>query len=356
MNEKQIMQFDHRPQQILCGGDSLQSSYLPNSKLSISLLNRQSRFQADSDDDKKPAGRWAKVDGKWTFVKESSADETVKPKECSALNKQSVSSPTTKSSTLPVPSPTKSSALPVPSAATTTTPTPTQSSHSRISPEVIRNAGAKQIQRIVRGYRQRILFRVLKLQHILDTADQRTAESIAEIRREVAARKEKYYNKMRLQARKELAAIDEEKALVFDAKQNINRLREENKKLRKEGKKLREEIAELKASNENLEKVNDVVADTFAQLQEEVANIQKAHDALQAAIPEYRETVEKLSEESELRHQYIMAEQGVKLRYMKVIGQIVENVQDECNDAKLVDEVVGYVLAVDANNTSESKP
>lgn len=322
------MQFDHRPQQILCGGDSLQNSYLPNSKISISLLNRQqNRFSADSDDDKKPAGRWAKVNGKWAFVQQQTIDETVKPKAPSAVNKPHVSSDSPVSPSL---------------------------SKSRPSPDMIRNTAARHLQRIVRGYLQRIQFRFMTLQHQLDTAEQRTAESIAEIRRHMDARKEKYYHKMRLQARKELAAIDEEKALVFDAKQTIHRLRAENKKLRKEGKLLRAEIIDLQASNENLEKVNVIVADMFSQLQEEVANITKAHDALQAALPDYKTTVEKLSEESELRHQYIMAEQGVKLRYMKVIGQIVDYVQEECRSVKLVDEVVGYALDVDAKCKSES--
>lgn len=330
------MQFDRRPQQILCGGDSLESSYLPSSKISISLLNRQSRFQADFDDDKK--GRWTKVDGKWTFVKDSSAEEITKSKASSTIHKQPAHCPTS----VPVPSPARRINLP--------------ESSLCASPEVIRNSAAKQIQRIVRGYRQRCYFPVLVLQHKLDTVEQRTADSIAEIRREVEVRKEKYYNKMRLQARKELAAIDEEKALVFDAKQTINRLRAENKKRRQEAEELRGEMIELKAANENMEKVNDVVASTFAQLQKEVANIHKAHEQLQAAIPEYRKAVEKLENEADLRHQYVKAEQGVKLRYMKVIGLIVENIQEECKDAKLVDEVVGYALKMDSQGNSESKP
>lgn len=331
------MQFDHRPQQILCGGDSLEHSYLPNSKISISLLNRQqSRFQNDYDDDKR--GRWAKVDGKWSFVKDTSYDEVTKSKASSkVVSKQPEYYPTKMSVPVPATEPSHLKTSSGPSA----------------SPEAIRNDAAKQLQRIIRGYRQRRYFPVLVLQHKLDTMGQRTEDSIAEIRREVEVRKEKYYNKMRLQARKELAAIDEEKALVFDAKQAINRLRAENKKLRKEAEELGEEMKGLKAANENLEKVNDVVANTFAQLQKEVANIHKAHDALQAAIPQYREAVEKLEEEAELREQYGSAEHGVKLRYKTVIGLIVDSMQDECKDAKLVDEVVGYALEVDSKTNGE---
>ncbi|GAX25671.1 hypothetical protein FisN_15Lh040 [Fistulifera solaris] len=333
------MQFDHRPQQILCGGDSLQNSYLPSSKLSISLLNRQSRYPADYDDEKR--GRWTKVDGKWCFVKETSCEQVLKAKDSS-------NSTAHKSVVLDVP--TKATAP------TVTSPSSQSIACSESTTKKIRNDAARKIQKIFRGYRQRRFFRVLELQHQLDTMEQRTEDAIAEIRKEVEVRKEKFYNKMRLQARKELAAIDEEKALVFDAKQTINRLRAENKKLRQEAEQLHEEMIVLKAANENLESVNDKVADTFAQLEKEVANIHKAHDALQKAVPEYRQAVEKLESEADLRKQYVMAEQGVKLRYKTVIGLIVDSIQEDCKQAKLVDEIVGYALEVDSKFNSESKP
>jgi hypothetical protein len=330
------MQFDHRPQQILCGGDSLQNSYLPSSKLSISLLNRQSRYTADYDDEKR--GRWTKVDGKWCFAKDTSCDEISKAKVSS--NNSTVH----KAVVFDVPTKVLAPAVTSPKSSSEATTTKT------------RNDAAQQIQKIFRGYRQRRFFRVLELQHQLDTMDQRTEDAIAAIRAEVEVRKEKFYNKMRLQARKELAAIDEEKALVFDAKQTINRLRAENKKLRQEAEQLREEMIDLKAANENLESVNVKVADTFAQLEKEVANIHKAHDALQKAVPEYRQAVEKLESEADLRQQYVMAEQGVKLRYMTVIGLIVDSIQEDCKQAKLVDEIVGYALEVDSKFNSEAKP
>jgi chromosome segregation ATPase len=300
-------------------------------------LNRQSRYQAEYDDEKR--GRWTKVDGKWCFVKDSSCEEISKAKVSSNSN-------STVHKSVVFDNPIKATAPTVTSPVLSAESTTKQARHD----------AAQQVQKIFRGYRQRRFFRVLVLQHHLDTMEQRTEDAIAEIRAEVEVRKEKYYNKMRLQARKELAAIDEEKALVFDAKQTINRLRAENKKLRKEAEQLREEMIDLKAANENLEKVNDVVADTFAQLEKEVANIHKAHDALQKAVPEYRQAVEKLESEAELRHQYVLAEQGVKLRYMTVIGLIVDSIQEDCKQAKLVDEIVGYALEVDSKFNSDAKP
>merc|ERR1711897_71457 len=95
------------------------------------------------------------------------------------------------------------------------------------------------IQKLMRGWWQRLQFRIMFLKHQLNTQNERTEESINSIRERLQKRKEAYRKKMQKQAKMKARALKEVAKQTYDT---IFELRDVNEKLKEENAKLAQAI------------------------------------------------------------------------------------------------------------------
>ena len=203
------------------------------------------------------------------------------------------------------------------------------------------------IQKIARGGWQRMKFRVQLLQHKLDTREERTAQAIDKVWDETQEKKDRYfdivYGKSERKMDKRLAR---ERAKRDQGQQIISHLRKDNKAIRSKNTKLAQDILEYAEHNERLSKAADRALHNIDDLKGHVKRFQETHDQLQKVLPMYKGRVEIVEELAEERQQYCLAEHNSKVLYMKCVANIVEMIEDQCDQPELVEEVVSYLLSM----------
>ena len=212
------------------------------------------------------------------------------------------------------------------------------------------------IQKMMRGWWQRVKFQLVWLQHRLDTRDSRKKASLERVAQKTEKRKAALKEKMEAKAKKELEKVTIEQKTAEEGQQIISYLRRENKKLRSKNEKIHQASGVLKHNNDRLESVNKTTEDGFSTLNAHAKTIKETHDKLQVVVPKYKLGIEKLEEAVEERRQYCLAEHTIKLLYVKLLGKVVEMVEDSVNDTKLVDEIVGYCLEVEGEDNRLELP
>jgi chromosome segregation ATPase len=216
------------------------------------------------------------------------------------------------------------------------------------------NAAAIQIQRIARGGWQRLQFRIVLLQHKLDTREERTAAAIAKVRDGFQQRKDKYLKKMKARAKADQKIVSRESATAQEFLQAIDLLRKDNKRLRRQNEKLCEAIHELKLENERMESHAAQMCENFSQVEDDVKYLEDINDKLRDVTDQYEESIHNLQHAIEVRQQYFLSEHLVKVNYMKCTGTIAMAVEARCEDSIIVDEVVCYCLDIDSSEDDAS--
>jgi len=209
------------------------------------------------------------------------------------------------------------------------------------------NYRATEIQRVMRGWWQRLHFRIALLEH---KRDHGAEEDIRHIQDKLQRKKEKYLAKMKAKAQANSDKVTLEALAAQESKEIIAYLRKENKSMRAANEKLAIKIREIRKENEKLEATSRVIADSFQELQNHAAYLQDTHDKIQDVIPQYRESIEQLETALELRQTYCVAEKKVRVNYVNCVGNVVEVVSDNCKDQDLIDEVVGYCMNMEAGS------
>jgi hypothetical protein len=208
------------------------------------------------------------------------------------------------------------------------------------------NAAAVQIQRITRGGWQRLKFRIALLQNKLDAREQRTAAAIANVRERLQQRKEKYLKRMKARAKAEKEKVAFQSANVAEANQVIGFLQEDNTMIRTQNEELYQASNELKLENERIECSNQHLLAHCSQLEDHVKTLKDTNDRLLDVIPQYKESIDYLQNAIELHQVYSLSEYLLKVNYIKYTGTITQEVDNRCEDDKLVDEIAGYCLAI----------
>ena len=218
------------------------------------------------------------------------------------------------------------------------------------------NHAATQIQRIARGGWQRLHFRIMLLEHKLDTRHERTADALEKVEQRTEQRKEALRSKMEERAKKQLEKVTAEQKAAQEGQRIIAYLRKENKKLREKNEKIFSAIYALKEQNARLEEANESTDESFSTLNDHAKQIEDTHEKLKVIVPQYKSSVEKLRDAVEVRRQFCLAEHKIKLMYVKCVGTLVEMVEDGCKDTKLVDEVVTYCIDMEAEDNAQTLP
>lgn len=215
---------------------------------------------------------------------------------------------------------------------------------------------AKQIQRAMRGWWQRVQFRVALLQHKLDTAEDRTKEEISQVHECIQCRKKKFDEKIKKQKQAELKKVTMVESTATEGQKLIFSLRKENKKLREKNTKIYKATHSLKAANTAFEAANSTTGDSHSALKEQAKTIEETHEKLKEVVPAYEANVEKYKAALQAHRTFGNTEHQIKLLYIQTVGTIVEMMEDRCRDTNLTEEIVEYCLAVEEHDKAALMP
>lgn len=188
------------------------------------------------------------------------------------------------------------------------------------------NKAAIQIQRMAKGWIQRLHFKVQKMQWLLDTRQQRTNSEIAKIRDDLQAKKDAFDKEIAEEETKAFRKLDQSKKCVNESSKIISYLRKENKKLREKNDEIFEACRNLKAQNGRLEEANKATEENIEILRKHTDHIEETHRKLNDIIPRYRENIDTLTEALETREAYCLAEHKIKVMYTRLMGDVVDKV------------------------------
>jgi len=205
------------------------------------------------------------------------------------------------------------------------------------------NDAVIQIQKMARGWLQQLRFRMALLKHKLETQDEKTAASIAQIESELTDRKIKHLEAMTAAAKAETAP---EMATVLNNKCQIKLLREENKKLRSENEVLSQDIGKLGAENDALKLSIEQTEQGFRLLCEHMQTLKKEHNRLMKQMSRYEKYIAYAQDSLDRYQEHALSAHKMRVRYMKVVGSMVVKVEEGCIDEQLVDKVVTCCLSV----------
>jgi hypothetical protein len=209
------------------------------------------------------------------------------------------------------------------------------------------NKAAIQIQRMARGWWQRLMFRIAVLQHQLDTSDERTNTQLQRIKEHTQKRKDKYRRKLEMEAAAELKRSAQESTLVSKSKDIIAYLRKENQKFRVKNENLHKKMKALNADSGRLGNVNVTTDEHVASLNEQAKQIEETNAKFQTIVPLYADSVAKTRDAVDMRQQFCESEHTIRLLYVRAIGKAMTMMEEGCKDTDLVDEIVEYCLELE---------
>ena len=215
---------------------------------------------------------------------------------------------------------------------------------------------ATTIQRYVRGWWQRLQFRILHLQYQLDNRSELTAHALGRLQERTQKRKDMIRDKL---TKAHMRSIDKETAVEqtrHEGQQVIAYLRKENKKLREKNQKIYAAICALRLNNERLEQANSKSDNSYGTLHDHAKTIKETHEKLKEVVPKYKESVDTLKDAVEQRRQFCVSEHKIKLQYKKCLGTLVDMVETSAKDKTLVDHVVGLCLEMESEDHQDLPP
>ena len=220
----------------------------------------------------------------------------------------------------------------------------------------VTNAAAVCIQRIARGGMQRLHYKVMQLEHMLDTRQERTDEAIAKINERTQQRKDTFRRKAEQDAKKKSRKTEQVCKTVEESQKLIAYLRRENKKLREKNDKIYEASRNIKGQNDRMEDANQATEASVSILADHFKKIEETHTRLQEIIPKYQESVKTLVDTVEVRDQWCAVEHKIKLMYVKLLGNVVEIMEDAKGEDELAEEVLQAALDLEQHEHAVPMP
>lgn len=206
----------------------------------------------------------------------------------------------------------------------------------------------------------RLKFKLSLLQYKLSHKHELTMKAMEQM--EDGVKRKKQYERKKLEDAFKAKAKEEEKKLetehtVEEGKDIIAYLRNENKKLRDKNDRILKAAFNLKAQNDRLEGVNTQTDGNMGILSTHAKQIEETNKKLNHVVPKYQISVAQLSSAAEQHRQYCLMEHNIKLMYVKLIGTIVDMLEERNKtQPELTDEIVGYVLAMEGKDNDKPLP
>ena len=146
---------------------------------------------------------------------------------------------------------------------------------------------------------------------------------------------------------------DKEMKKLADSGEIIAYLRKENKKLRSSTTQLRKDFDTLQENNKRLLEANAYAGASFEALNEQSKKNNSNNSKLMQNLDKYKKQNQKLKEDLRMRQGFYDAEAKIRVEYQKAMSRIMEMIQDECDDAQLVEDIL--VLALECESEAKSE-
>ncbi|KAL3939310.1 MAG: hypothetical protein SGBAC_005952 [Bacillariaceae sp.] len=146
---------------------------------------------------------------------------------------------------------------------------------------------------------------------------------------------------------------DKEKKKLTDSTEIIAYLRKENKKLRNSTTQLRKDFDTMQENNKRLLEANAYAGASFEALNEQSKNNNRNNSKLMQNLDKYKKQNQKLKEDLRMRQGYYDAEAEIRVNYQKAMAEIMEMIQDQCDDAQLTEDIL--VLALECESEAKSE-
>lgn len=146
---------------------------------------------------------------------------------------------------------------------------------------------------------------------------------------------------------------DKEKKKLADSAEIISYLRKENKKLRASTTQLRKDFDTMQENNKRLLEANAYAGASFEALNEQSKKNNSNNSKLMQNLDKYKKQNTKLKEDLRMRQGYYDAEAQIRVNYQKAMANIMEMIQDQCDDAQLTEDIL--VLALECESEAKSE-
>jgi myosin-5 len=146
---------------------------------------------------------------------------------------------------------------------------------------------------------------------------------------------------------------DKDTKKLKDSTEIMAYLRKENKKLRGSTTQNRKDFDTMQENNKRLLEANAYAGASFEALNEQSKNNNSNNSKLMQNLDKYKKQNKKLKEDLRMRQGYYDAEAQIRVEYQKAMSEIMEMIQDQCEDAQLTEDIL--VLALECESEAKSE-
>jgi len=154
-----------------------------------------------------------------------------------------------------------------------------------------------------------------------------------------------------------LAAIpqlsDKDKKKLKDSSEIIAYLRKDNKKMRSSTTQYRKDYDTMQENNKRLLEANAYAGASFEAMNEQSKKSNSNNSKLLQNLNKYKKQNQKLKEDLRMRSGFYDAEAQIRVNYQKSMAEIMEMIQDQCDDAQLTEDIL--VLALECESEAKSE-
>lgn len=155
----------------------------------------------------------------------------------------------------------------------------------------------------------------------------------------------------KLAAIPQLSEKDQKK--LKDSSEITAYLRKENKKMRASTTQYRKDYDTMQENNKRLLEANAYASASFEAMNEKSKKTNSNNSKLMQNLNKYKKQNQKLKEDLRMRSGFYDAEAQIRVNYQKSMAEIMEMIQDQCDDAQLTEDIL--VLALECESEAKSE-
>merc|ERR1711937_311129 len=146
---------------------------------------------------------------------------------------------------------------------------------------------------------------------------------------------------------------DKDQKKLKDSSEIISYLRKENKKMRASTTQYRKDYDTMQENNKRLLEANAYAGASFEAMNEASKKTNSNNSKLMQNLEKYKKQNQKLKEDLRMGSGYYDAEAQIRVNYQKSMAEIMEMIQDQCDDAQLTEDIL--VLALECESEAKSE-
>ncbi|GAX27011.1 hypothetical protein FisN_9Lh324 [Fistulifera solaris] len=150
--------------------------------------------------------------------------------------------------------------------------------------------------------------------------------------------------------------IEANKKKAEEGDKIISYLKKENKKLRDRTDEMKEEMKEMKDQNSRLIEANASAGASLDSMEKQKLNLASHNTKMAENLKKWQAQNQQLKSDLQNRAAYFRAETKIRHLYEKAMEKIINKLEEECDDADLVEEVTAAQLQCEALAANKGAP